>query len=106
MKFTELEKKGGKACMVGPVHPTNWLARLVADIWMLFPKEEDYFMWLRKGGFTDIEVKKIGPEWLRGERKYGLLIGCSVVGIKPESGESPLNVCNPTFLLWMTHTAL
>eukprot|EP01018_Ginkgo_biloba_P000301 Gb_06796 [translate_table: standard] len=85
-------KKGGKACIVGPVYPTNWLARLVADIWMLFPKEEDYFMWFRKAGFTDIELKKIGPEWFRSERKYGLIIGCSVVGIKPESGDSPLKL--------------
>lgn len=29
--------------IIGPVYPTNWLARLVADNWMLFPTEREYF---------------------------------------------------------------
>ena len=35
-------KKGGTACLIGPVHPTFWLSRLFADVWMLFPTEAEY----------------------------------------------------------------
>ena len=35
-------KKGGIACVIGPVHPTFWLSRLFADAWMLFPTEAEY----------------------------------------------------------------
>lgn len=35
-------KKGGTACLIGPVHPTFWLSRFFADVWMLFPTEAEY----------------------------------------------------------------
>ena len=35
-------KKGGLACLIGPVHPTFWLSRFFADCWMLFPTEDEY----------------------------------------------------------------
>jgi hypothetical protein len=35
-------KKGGLACMIGPVHPTFWLSSFFADAWMLFPTEQEY----------------------------------------------------------------
>lgn len=35
-------KEGGTACMIGPVHPTAPVSRFFADMWMLFPKEEEY----------------------------------------------------------------
>lgn len=35
-------KKGGLACMIGPVHPTFFISRFFADIWMLFPTEQEY----------------------------------------------------------------
>jgi hypothetical protein len=35
-------KPGGRACLIGPVHPTFWLSRFFADMWMLFPTEEEY----------------------------------------------------------------
>jgi hypothetical protein len=35
-------KEGGIACLIGPVHPTFWLSRLFADVWMLFPTEDEY----------------------------------------------------------------
>ena len=35
-------KPGGLACLIGPVHPTFWLSRFFADVWMLFPTEDEY----------------------------------------------------------------
>ncbi|CAJ1976407.1 unnamed protein product [Sphenostylis stenocarpa] len=85
-------KIGGKACIIGPIYPTFWLSRFFADMWMLFPKEEEYTEWLKKAGFKDIKMKRIGPKWYRGVRRHGLIMGCSVTGIKPLSGDSPLKL--------------
>lgn len=86
-------KLGGKACVIGPVYPTFWLSRFFADVWMLFPKEEEYIEWFEKAGFKDVKLKRIGPKWYRGVRRHGLIMGCSVTGVKPASGDSPLQVC-------------
>nr|GEW05575.1 2-methyl-6-phytyl-1,4-hydroquinone methyltransferase, chloroplastic [Tanacetum cinerariifolium] len=59
-------KKGGKACLIGPVYPTFWLSCFFADVWMLFPKEEEYIDWFEKAGFKDVHIKRIGPKWYRG----------------------------------------
>ncbi|KAI4317910.1 hypothetical protein L6164_025738 [Bauhinia variegata] len=83
-------KRGGKACIIGPVYPTYWVSCYFADMWMLFPKEEDYIEWFRKAGFQDIKLRNIGPKWYRGARHYGLIAGCCVTGVKPLSGDSPL----------------
>jgi MPBQ/MSBQ methyltransferase len=85
-------KIGGKACLIGPVYPTFWLSQFFADMWMLFPKEEEYIEWFKKAGFKDVELKRIGPKWYRGVRRHGLIMGCSVTGVKPLSGDSPLQV--------------
>lgn len=85
-------KIGGKACLIGPVYPTFWLSRFFADVWMLFPKEEEYIEWFKKAGFKNVQLKRIGPKWYRGVRRHGLIMGCSVTGVKPMSGESPLEV--------------
>ncbi|XP_010512759.1 PREDICTED: 2-methyl-6-phytyl-1,4-hydroquinone methyltransferase, chloroplastic-like isoform X1 [Camelina sativa] len=85
-------KIGGKACLIGPVYPTFWLSRFFSDVWMLFPKEEEYIDWFTKAGFKDVQLKRIGPKWYRGVRRHGLIIGCSVTGIKPASGDSPLQL--------------
>lgn len=85
-------KIGGKACIIGPVYPTFWLSRFFADVWMLFPKEEEYIEWFQKAGFKDVQLKRIGPKWYRGVRRHGLIMGCSVTGVKPASGDSPLQV--------------
>ncbi|CAN1300302.1 2-methyl-6-phytyl-1,4-hydroquinone methyltransferase, chloroplastic [Linum perenne] len=73
-------------------YPTFWLSRFFADAWMLFPKEEEYIEWFTKAGFKDVQLKRIGPKWYRGVRRYGLIIGCSVTGVKPASGDSPLEL--------------
>ncbi|PKU86239.1 2-methyl-6-phytyl-1,4-hydroquinone methyltransferase 1, chloroplastic [Dendrobium catenatum] len=83
---------GGIACIIGPVYPTFWLSRFFADLWMLFPKEEEYIEWFKKAGFKDVKLKRIGPKWYRGVRRHGLIMGCSVTGVKRESGESPLKL--------------
>ncbi|GBG76760.1 hypothetical protein CBR_g22976 [Chara braunii] len=85
-------KKGGKACIIGPVHPTHPVSRFMADTWMLFPKEEEYVEWFTKAGFKDVQLKRIGPKWYRGCRKHGLIMGCSVTGVKEADGESPLKL--------------
>ncbi|CAL5353723.1 unnamed protein product [Camellia sinensis] len=85
-------KLGGKACLIGPVYPTFSLSRFFADVWMLFPKEEEYIEWFEKAGFKDVQLKRIGPKWYRGVRRHGLIMGCSVTGVKSASGDSPLQL--------------
>lgn len=67
---------------------------------MLFPKEEEYIEWFEKAGFKDVQLKRIGPKWYRGVRRHGLIMGCSVTGVKPMSGDSPLQV-SIVFLLYI-----
>lgn len=83
---------GGVACLIGPVYPTFWLSRFFADMWMLFPKEEEYIEWFKKAGFYDVKLKRIGPKWYRGVRRHGLIMGCSVTGVKRLHGDSPLQL--------------
>lgn len=85
-------KPGGLACLIGPVHPTFWLSRFFADMWMLFPTEEEYIEWFTKAGFEDVKLKRIGPKWYRGVRRHGLIMGCFVTGVKRASGDSPLQL--------------
>ena len=94
-------KIGGKACLIGPVYPTFWLSRFFADVWMLFPKEEEYIEWFKNAGFTNVKLKRIGPKWYRGVRRHGLIMGCSVTGVKPYSGDSPLQVTSVSLILVM-----
>ncbi|WIA13501.1 hypothetical protein OEZ86_006771 [Tetradesmus obliquus] len=85
-------KPGGIACIIGPVHPTNPVSRFFADAWMLFPTEEEYMEWFTKAGFSDVKITRIGPKWYRGVRRHGLIMGCSVTGVKPQAGDSPLQL--------------
>jgi hypothetical protein len=36
-------------------------------------------------GFTDVQIKRIGPKWYRGVRRHGLIMGCSVTGVKAQA---------------------
>ncbi|KAL0036118.1 hypothetical protein WJX79_004122 [Trebouxia sp. C0005] len=85
-------KSGGLACLIGPVHPTFWLSRFFADVWMLFPTEAEYKEWFTRAGFEDVQIKRIGPKWYRGVRRHGLIMGCSVTGRKTKDGDSPLQL--------------
>lgn len=78
--------------MIGPVHPTHPVSRFFADAWMLFPSEEEYMEWFTKAGFVNVQIKRIGPKWYRGVRRHGLIMGCSVTGVKPTAGPSPLDL--------------
>mmetsp|Transcript_20663 Transcript_20663/g.24832 ORF Transcript_20663/g.24832 Transcript_20663/m.24832 type:complete len:383 (+) Transcript_20663:80-1228(+) len=89
-------KPGATACIIGPVHPTNWFSAMMADLWMLFPTEQEYIDWFTKAGFTDVKITRIGPKWYRGVRRHGLIMGCSVTGTKPVAGESPLDLGKPS----------
>jgi hypothetical protein len=51
---------------------------------MLFPTEEEYMEWYTKAGFKDVKITRIGPKWYRGVRRHGLIMGCSVTGVKPQ----------------------
>ena len=42
--------------------------------------------WFIKAGFEDVKIKRIGPKWYRGVRRHGLIMGCSVTGIKAKVG--------------------
>ncbi|KAE9619136.1 hypothetical protein Lal_00046879 [Lupinus albus] len=39
-----------------------------------------------------IKLKRIGPKRYHGVRRHGLIMGCSVTGVKPSSGDSPLKL--------------
>ncbi len=50
-----------------------------------------------QAGFTDVKIKRIGPQWYRGVRRHGLIMGCSVTGVKPkvcETGVKHVCVCD------------
>ncbi len=75
-------KPGGRALLIGPLEPETGFARWLANLWMLFPKEEAYFEWFRRAGFEDIEVTYIRPHWIRHDR-YGI----AIAGTKPAHGQ-------------------
>eukprot|EP00741_Cyanophora_paradoxa_P025112 tig00000342_g24240.t1 len=79
-------KPGGVATIIGPVRPTNWFSRFWADLWMLFPMEEEYRQWYEAAGFTDIKVKYITPKAYKGIREHGLIMGLTISGVKPQAG--------------------
>jgi len=84
-------KPGGRACVIGPVAPTYALSSFFANLWMLFPTELEYVEWFTRAGFSDVRLTRIGPSWYEGERGHGLIMGCSVTGVKPAEvlGPSP-----------------
>lgn len=59
---------------------------------MLFPTEEEYIEWFTNAGFTDVQLERVGPKLYRGVRRHGLIMGCSVTGVKTEAGKSPLQL--------------
>jgi MPBQ/MSBQ methyltransferase len=73
-------RPGGVALVVGPLPPSHRLARLLADIWMLFPTEAQYRGWFEAAGFSDIEVGLLAAPWARsGDPPFGI----AVAGVKP-----------------------
>ena len=76
-------KPGGIALIVGPLPPERPLARRLADLWMLFPRETDYREWMRAAGFEDVRTRYVAPAWSR--ERYGI----AIAGRKPAAGPSP-----------------
>lgn len=78
-------KPGGWALMIGPIEPINAFSKFVANTWMLFPPEEDYFAWFENAGFERIDHVYVAPHWQQNER-YGI----ALIGQKPKDGGTPL----------------
>ncbi len=85
MEAYRVVKPGGIALMVGPIEPKGPIARFLANIWMLFPKEEQYFQWMKEAGFEDIQHRYTAPHWVPSREKYGI----AIAGRKPATGVSP-----------------
>jgi MPBQ/MSBQ methyltransferase len=76
-------RPGGVALVVGPLPPSHRVARLLADIWMLFPSEAQYRGWFEAAGFEAIEVAHLAAPWARpGDPPFGI----AVAGLKPAEG--------------------
>ncbi len=76
-------KPGGIALVVGPLPPERPLARRLADLWMLFPREDEYRTWMTAAGFEDVRVRFVAPDW--SQQQYGI----AIAGRKPAAGASP-----------------
>jgi MPBQ/MSBQ methyltransferase len=86
-------RPGSIALIVGPLPPAGRVARALADLWMLFPPEEDYRRWFADAGFEDIRVRYIAPGWHDGgEGAYGIAIS----GRRPEGGWMSMRSDAPT----------
>ena len=77
-------RPGGVALVVGPLPPERPVARRLADLWMLFPREDEYREWMRAAGFRDIRTRYVKPDWHAAEQ-YGI----AIAGRKPAPGPSP-----------------
>ena len=79
-------KPGGHALMIGPLEPGTWFSRYMANLWMLFPKEQEYRKWFEEAGFSDIRSVYVRPHWHDGKTsQYGI----AIMGKKPAAGDSP-----------------
>ena len=79
--------------MLGPIITFIWDAFLVYRY--LFPEEREYESWFSKAGFTDIKIHQVTPEWYNGDRSHGLIMGCAIVGTKPDDWAQPERKVRP-----------
>jgi MPBQ/MSBQ methyltransferase len=82
-------RPGGVGVVIGPVRPGHPLARRLADAWMLFPPEEDYVRWFQRAGFTDVQVRRVAPDWYTDR---GVAFAVAVAGTKPAPGGPSVDV--------------
>jgi MPBQ/MSBQ methyltransferase len=61
-------REGGVGVVMGPVQPAGRIMRALADLWMLFPSEEQYRTWFERAGFTDVRLTPVAPDWYRDTR--------------------------------------
>jgi MPBQ/MSBQ methyltransferase len=86
-------RPGGVGVVIGPVRPAGRLARALADLWMLFPTEQQYREWFERAGFADVTLDPVAPDWYRNRR---VPYGVAVAGTKAAAGPSPLALPPPT----------
>jgi MPBQ/MSBQ methyltransferase len=82
-------RPGGVGVVIGPVRPAGRTARALADLWMLFPEQEQYRAWFEQAGFEDVALHPVAPDWYR-ERRVPYAVAVS--GTKRATGPSPLAV--------------
>ena len=80
-------RPGGTVLVVGPLSPRRRLARLVADVWMLFPTEAQYRAWFESAGFEEIEELRLAPPWGRGSGEAAYAF--AIAGRANEAGPPP-----------------
>jgi MPBQ/MSBQ methyltransferase len=85
-------KEGGVAMVAGPLPPTNRAARWLADVWMLFPRDDEYHAWFAAAGFREIATAHLAPPWSDGA---GAPFAVAIAGVKPSPGPSPLQLPTP-----------
>jgi MPBQ/MSBQ methyltransferase len=81
-------KPGGTALLIGPLQPENWFARLMANVWMLFPADAEYREYYEKAGFENVRVRYVRPHWFRRESEYGI----AIAGEKPLQGPAEVEM--------------
>lgn len=83
-------KPGGRATIIGPVHPEHWISKIFADLWYLFPTSTEYKNWFQQAGFVDVRVEQITPDWYTlADRDHGLIMGFVVTGVRPINSSNP-----------------
>jgi MPBQ/MSBQ methyltransferase len=86
-------RSGGVGVVIGPVRPAGRIARALADVWMLFPEQDEYRAWFERAGFADVQLHPVAPDWYRDRR---VPYAVAVSGTKPAAGPSPLALAPPT----------
>ena len=82
-------RPGGVAVVIGPVRPAGRIARVLADLWMLFPPVEQYRTWFERAGFSGVELVPVAPDWYRETR---VPYAVAAVGVCEAAGPSPLRL--------------
>ena len=85
-------RPGGIGVVIGPVRPAGRIARALADLWMLFPEQEQYRAWFERAGFDDVALHPVAPDWYRDRR---VPYAVAVAGTKRGAGPSPLALAPP-----------
>jgi MPBQ/MSBQ methyltransferase len=85
-------RESGVGVVIGPVRPAGRIARALADLWMLFPEQEQYRTWFERAGFADVRLTPVAPDWYRDTR---VPYAVAVSGVKPAAGASPLALAPP-----------
>ena len=85
-------REDGVGVVIGPVRPAGRIARALADLWMLFPEQDQYRAWFEQAGFEDVTLHPVAPDWYR-ERRVPYAVAAT--GVKRAAGPSPLALPPP-----------